>query len=93
LTAKRQRRPSGHARDREQQVSDYDSGEIEKKFHLKPGMKLVFDENAADLRAKPKHDFDMAAMRGALGAAKGVEPGKTSDEILRELRGYDRRDL
>jgi AbrB family looped-hinge helix DNA binding protein len=66
---------------------------LRKKFHLKPGMKLVFDEKAADLRAKPKHDFDVEAMRGALGAAKDFEPGKTSDQILRELRGYDRRDL
>jgi hypothetical protein len=32
-------------------------------------------------------------MRGVLGAAKDFEPGKTSDQILRELRGYDRRDL
>ena len=60
---------------------------------IKLGMKLVFDEKAADLRAKPKHDFDVEAMRGALGAAKDFEPGKTSDQILRELRGYDRRDL
>lgn len=66
---------------------------LRRKFHLKPGMKLVFDENAADLRAKPKHDFDLEAMRGALGAAKDFEPGKTSDQILRELRGYERRSL
>jgi AbrB family looped-hinge helix DNA binding protein len=66
---------------------------LRKKFHLKPGMKLVFEEKATDLRAKPKHDFDIAAMRGVLGAAKDFEPGKTSDQILRELRGYDRRDL
>jgi len=66
---------------------------LRKKFHLKPGMKLVFDEQATELRAKPKHDFDVGAMRGALGAAKDFEPGKTSDQILRELRGYGRRDL
>jgi AbrB family looped-hinge helix DNA binding protein len=66
---------------------------LRRKFDLKPGMKLIFDENAPDLRAKPKHDFDIEMMRGALGAAKDHEPGKTSDRILRELRGYDRRDL
>ncbi len=66
---------------------------LRKKFHLKPGMKLLFDEQAADLRAKPKHDFDLEAMRGALGAAKNFEPGKTSTQILRELRGYDRSSL
>jgi AbrB family looped-hinge helix DNA binding protein len=66
---------------------------LRKKFHLKPGMKLVFDEQASDLRAKPKYDFDVAAMRGALGAARNFEPGKTSAQILRELRGYDRRAL
>jgi hypothetical protein len=32
-------------------------------------------------------------MRGALGAAKNFEPGKTSTQILRELRGYDRSSL
>lgn len=66
---------------------------LRRKFHLKPGMKLVFDENATDLRAKPKHDFDLKAMRGALGAAKNFEPEKSSEQILRELRGYDRRAL
>ncbi len=66
---------------------------LRKKFHLKPGMKLIFDEKATDLRAKPKHDFDIEVMRGALGVAKDHEPDKTSDQILRELRGYDRRDL
>lgn len=66
---------------------------LRKKFHLRPGMKLVFDEKAADLRAKPKHDFDVEAMRGALGAAKNFEPGKSSKQSLRELRGYDRSSL
>jgi AbrB family looped-hinge helix DNA binding protein len=66
---------------------------LRKKFHLKPGMKLVFDEKATELRAKPRHDFDAAAMRGALGAAQAFEPGKTSAQSLRELRGYDRADL
>lgn len=66
---------------------------LRKKFHLKPGMKLEFDEQAAELRAKPKYDFDVDAMRGALGAAKDFEPGKSSTKILRELRGYDRNAL
>ena len=66
---------------------------LRKKFHLKPGMKLVFDEKSSDLRAKPKHDFDLETMRGAFGAAKNFEPGKTSTQILRDLRGYDRKTL
>jgi len=66
---------------------------LRKKFHLKPGMKPVFAEEASDLRAMPKHDFDLEAMRGALGAAKTFEPHKTSTQILRELRGYDRKTL
>ena len=66
---------------------------LRKKFHLKPGMKLLFDEQASDLRAKPKYDFDVEAMRGALGAAKNFEPGKTSTQSLRELRGYERSTL
>ena len=66
---------------------------LRKKFHLKPGMKLVFDEKASDLRAKPKHDFDLEGMRGVLGVARNFEPGKTSGQILREMRGYDRSEL
>lgn len=66
---------------------------LRRKFHLKPGMKLVFDEKASDLRAKPKHDFDIEAMRGALGSAKDIEPDKTSTQILQELRGYHRKAL
>lgn len=66
---------------------------LRRKFHLKPGMKLVFDEKAHDLRAKPQYEFDVEAMRAALGSAKDFEPGKTSAQILRELRGYDRSEL
>jgi len=35
---------------------------LRRKLRLKPGMKLVFDEQATDLRAKPRYDFDVAAM-------------------------------
>ncbi len=66
---------------------------LRRKFHLKPGMKLVFDEKAHDLRAKPQYEFDGDAMKSALGAAKDFEPGKTSARILRELRGYERGEL
>jgi AbrB family looped-hinge helix DNA binding protein len=66
---------------------------LRKKFHLKPGMKLFFDEQASELRAKPKYEFDVKSMRCALGSAKNFEPGKTSTQILRELRGYDRKSL
>ena len=66
---------------------------LRKKFHLKPGMTLLFDETATDLRMRPQHDFDIEAMRGALGAAKDFESGKNSAQSLRELRGYDRSEL
>ena len=66
---------------------------LRKKLRLKPGMKLLFDEHAHDLRAKPIDDFDRIAMRGALGAAKNLEPAKTSNQILRELRGYSRANI
>lgn len=66
---------------------------LRKKFHLEPGMKLLFDEKASELRAKPKHEFDVKSMRSVLGSAKNFEPEKTSTQILRELRGYDRKSL
>jgi AbrB family looped-hinge helix DNA binding protein len=66
---------------------------LRKKLRLKPGMKLLFDEHASNLRRKPVYDFDIVAMRGAFGAAKNFEPTKTSIQILRELRGYSRRAL
>ena len=66
---------------------------LRKKFQLKPGMKLLFDEHAPDLRGRPVYDFDIVAMRGAFGAAKNFEPTKTSIQILRALRGYSRRAL
>lgn len=56
-------------------------------------MKLLFDEKASELRAKPKHEFDVKSMRSVLGSAKNFEPEKTSTQILRELRGYDRKSL
>jgi hypothetical protein len=56
-------------------------------------MKLFLDEQASELRAKPKYEFDEKSMRCALGSAKNFEPGKTSTQILRELRGYDRKSL
>jgi AbrB family looped-hinge helix DNA binding protein len=66
---------------------------LRKKLRLKPGMKLLFAEHAPDLRAKPVYDFNGVTMRAALGAAKNFEPAKTSNQILRELRGYNRRSL
>jgi len=66
---------------------------LRRKLRLKPGMKLVFDELATDLRAKPRYDFDVAAMRGMLGAAKDFKPGKSAHEVLTWLRGYDRNTL
>ena len=56
-------------------------------------MKLLFDQQASELRAKPKYEFDVKSMRRALGSAKNFELGKTSTQILRELRGYDRKTM
>ncbi len=67
--------------------------QLRRKFRLKPGMKLVFDEQAPDLRAQPQYDFDVEAMRGALGAVKTFMPGKSADAVLTIVRGYDRRKL
>jgi len=66
---------------------------LRKKLRLKPGNKLVSDEKATVLRAKAKHGFGLETMRGALGAAKDFAPGKTSTQILRKLRGYERKYL
>lgn len=65
--------------------------QLRRKFRLKPGMKLVFDEQAPDLRAQPQYDFDVEAMRGVLGAAKAFMPDKSAEAVLTMVRGYDRR--
>lgn len=67
--------------------------QLRRKFRLKPGMKLVFDEQAPELRAKPQYDFDVEAMRSTLGAAKSFMPDKSADAVLTIVRGYDRRKL
>ena len=66
---------------------------LRKKFRLKPGMKLEFNEDAPDLRAKPRYEFDVKKMYSVLGCAKDFMPGKSSREILAEIRGYDRDEL
>ncbi len=66
---------------------------LRKKFRLKPGMKLEFDETAPDLRAQPRYKFDVARMRRLIGSAKDFMPGKTAREALAEIRGYDRDEL
>jgi hypothetical protein len=91
LITKRLHLPFYHASHGQQQIPDHHPRQVAQKFHLKPGMKLVFDEKAPDLRAKPKHEFDLGAMRGALGAANDFEPAKTSTQILKELRDYERK--
>jgi AbrB family looped-hinge helix DNA binding protein len=66
---------------------------LRKKFRLKPGMKLDFDENAPDLRARPRYDFDVQKMYSVIGSAKDFMPGKSGKEVLIALRGYDRNEL
>jgi len=65
---------------------------LRKKFHLKPGMKLEFNEDAPDLRAQPRYEFDAARMRRMLGSAENFMPGKSGREVLAEIRGYDEDD-
>jgi AbrB family looped-hinge helix DNA binding protein len=64
---------------------------LRRKLRLQPGMKLEFDEQAPYLSARPA--FDEKAMRGVLGCARQVKPGKTSRQVLAELRGYERAKL
>jgi len=66
---------------------------LRRKFHLKPGMKLVFNEDAPDLRAQPRYDFDVDKMYAVIGTGKDFMPGKSSKEALIALRGYDRNKL
>jgi AbrB family looped-hinge helix DNA binding protein len=66
---------------------------LRKKFRIKPGMKLEFNESAPDLRAQPQYEFDAAKMRAVIGSAKSFLPGKSARAALAEVRGYDRADL
>jgi AbrB family looped-hinge helix DNA binding protein len=66
---------------------------LRKKFHLKPGMKLEFNEDAPDLRAQPRYEFDVKKMYSVLGCAKDFMPGKSVKEIMIAIRGYDRDKL
>jgi len=51
---------------------------LRKKIHLRPSMKLFFNEQASALQAKPKYEFDVKFVRRALGSTKNLELGKTS---------------
>jgi AbrB family looped-hinge helix DNA binding protein len=66
---------------------------LRKKFRLKPGMKLKFDEDAPDLRAQPRYEFDVKKMYSVIGCAKDFMPGKSVKEIMIAIRGYDRDKL
>lgn len=64
---------------------------IRRKLGLVPGMALEFDEDSDCLVARPA--FNESEMDGVFGCAKGFEQGKSSQDLLKEQRGYDRQDL
>ena len=45
------------------------------------------------MRPAPRGAFDVARMRRVLGRARNFQPGKSSRQILTELRGYDHDEL
>ncbi|MEI8386958.1 MAG: AbrB/MazE/SpoVT family DNA-binding domain-containing protein [Verrucomicrobiota bacterium] len=64
---------------------------LRKRFGLRPGMKLEFDEAADFLAARPA--FDPGEMHAVLGCASALGKGAVSQKILREQRGYERSEL
>ena len=64
---------------------------LRKRFGLRPGMKLEFDESADCLVARPA--FDPVEMRTVLGCASSLGKVANSSKILREQRGYERSSL
>jgi AbrB family looped-hinge helix DNA binding protein len=64
---------------------------IRRKLGLEPGMTLEFDEDSDFLLARPS--FDETEMDGVFGCAKPFEPEKSSAEVLKDQRGYDRDTL
>ncbi len=64
---------------------------IRRKLGLEPGMTLEFDETSDFLLARPA--FDEVEMDEIFGCAAGVEPEKSSAEMLKEQRGYERAEL
>jgi len=64
---------------------------LRKRLGWKPGTKLEFDELDQGILARPA--FDAAEMQAVLGCATEFEPGKSSQQILAENRGYDRASL
>ena len=64
---------------------------LRKRFGLRPGLKLEFDETADFLAARPA--FDPGEMRSVLGCASSLGKGAASRKILREQRGYERSEL
>ncbi len=58
---------------------------IRRKLGLQKGTVLEFDENADHLEARKS--ADRAAMTSVIGIARKELSGKTTDELLEELRG------
>ena len=58
---------------------------LRRKFHLRPGDVLQFDENAAFLKAMPA--FEVKTMRAVIGCSRHVGPGVSPEKWLEETRG------
>lgn len=58
---------------------------LRRKFHLRPGDVLQFDENASFLKAMPA--FDIKTMRAVIGCSRNVGPDMSPEKWLAETRG------
>ena len=59
--------------------------EIRRRFDLKPGDVLEFDETAPFIKARKP--FNREAMQAVIGRGKGRKPKRTSDQWIEHLRG------
>ncbi len=64
---------------------------LRRRLGWKPGTKLEFAEQGECLVARPS--FDVTEMKSVIGCAAHFEPLKTSQEILAQMRGYERDSL
>ena len=59
--------------------------ELRRRFDLKPGDVLEFDETAPFIKARKP--FDREAMNSVIGRGKNRSPKRTSDQWIEHLRG------
>jgi AbrB family looped-hinge helix DNA binding protein len=64
---------------------------LRKRLGWKPGTKIEFDEQDEGILARAAFNAD--EMKSVLGCAAKFEHGKSSQEILARIRGYERHDL